>query len=243
MMAAPHGTSWRRENLPSTPDQKQLLDFAARAAHDIVGPVDQVSSLVALFVQRYRGRLDNDADTLLSHIETARSRLRATAAGLRKCFQVSTAPCERTAVDLNLVLESALDSLAGQIAECGAEVHIHDLPALEGDRDLLVLLFQCILENALKFRQEGVPARVEVSAVHSSENVIYQVSDNGIGIDPQYHEAVFQSFKKLNGHAYPGAGLGLTIARFIVEHHGGSIWIEPAPQGTQVRFRLTSVVP
>lgn len=238
-MAAPQGKSWRRGSAPlPAREERQLMDFASGAAHDIVGPVDQISSLVALFVQRYRGRLDDEADALLSHIETARARLGATAAALRKCFQVSTAQSDHAPVDMNAVVDSALSSLATQVAQCGADIRTEDLPAVAGSRDLLILLFQSLLDNAMKFRREGVQPRVLVSGSRDGDASIYQVSDNGIGIDPQYREVVFQSFKKLNGPAWPGAGLGLTMARFIVELHDGSIWIESSAGGTQVCFEL-----
>ena len=212
-----------------------MLDFASTTAHEIVGPVDQISSLVALFVQRYRGKLDNDADTLLSHVEAARSRLATTALGLRKCFQITMAQRRYVSVDMNAALDGALHSLEGQVAACGAEIHADQLPVVEGDREQLILLLQVIVGNALKFRREGVPPRIVVSADPSQ---VFEVSDNGIGIDAQYREIVFEPFKRLNGHAYPGSGLGLTMAKGIVELHGGTIWIEPATEGTLVRFEL-----
>jgi len=214
--------------------RQKLLQFASHAAHDLAGPVDQISSLVALFVHRYRGKVDHEAEALLTHIESARSRLDLTAAGLRKCFQVSTTEGGHAPVDLNGAWLAALVPLGKEIAQSGGEVRAGDLPVVEGNRELLILLFQVLVENALKFRRPDVPPRVLASV----NGPVLQVSDNGIGVDPQYREMVFEPFKKLNGHAYPGAGLGLTMARMIVEMHGGSIWLDSADEGTRVCFEL-----
>jgi two-component system, chemotaxis family, sensor kinase Cph1 len=115
-----------------------LLQFASSAVHVIAGPIDQISSLVALFVRRYRGRLDDDADTLLSHFEAAGSRLGSAGTGLRKYLQISTDECGRAPVDMNMVLKAAIESRGKRIVESDAEICADDLPALTGDRDLLL---------------------------------------------------------------------------------------------------------
>jgi light-regulated signal transduction histidine kinase (bacteriophytochrome) len=217
---------------------QRWLQFASVAAHDIVGPVDQVLSLAALFIKRYRGKVDGEADTLLALMERAQARLGATATGLRKCFQVSSGSSVKVRVDMNEALAGVQEALKTQIAESQAEVRAETLPDAQGDRQLLGLLLQAIIENALKFCGAATRPKVVVSASQSSNGQIFQVKDNGIGIDPQFSEAVFDAFKTLNGHLYPGAGLGLTLARMIVELHGGRIWIEPVMGGTVVRFEL-----
>ncbi len=220
--------------VPAEEKRQLLLKFASSTVHEVAGPIDQISSLVALFVRRYRGKLDDDADTLLSHIEAARLRLGNAGAGLRKYFQIITAEGGNVPIDMNAALNSAWVSLGKQIAGSAAELSAGSLPTVTGDRDLLTLLFQALLENALKFRRLAVPPRVSVSA----QSHVFQVGDNGIGIDGRYLDAVFEPFRKLNGHEYPGAGLGLTLARTIVELHDGRIWIEPGSPGTQVFFEL-----
>jgi light-regulated signal transduction histidine kinase (bacteriophytochrome) len=218
--------------------RQQLLHFASKAAHEIAGPIDQISSLVALFIRRYRGKLDQEADTLLSHIEAARVRLGSAATGLRKCFQVTSAECKSEPVDMNTALEAATASLQPQIKESGAEFQIDKLPVVAGDRELIGLLFQALIDNALKFRRPEEPPRVVATTLPSANCVIVQLTDNGIGIDPKDQDAVFGAFVRLNGHAYPGAGLGLTLAQAIVELHGGRIWMESATPGTRVCFEL-----
>jgi light-regulated signal transduction histidine kinase (bacteriophytochrome) len=219
--------------------QQRLLRFVSDAVHDLVGPVDQVSSLVALFVRRYRGLLDDEAQNLLVHIESAGARLSATATGLRSYFKVANVESRATRVSSRAALESAILSLQRDIQASQAEIAFGELPDVEGDANLLAILFQALIENSLKFCQAGIPPRVVVSAECLQVSCRFCVADNGIGIDPSFTQEVFLAFRKLNGHAYPGAGMGLTVARAIVEALEGKIWItESRPPGTTVIFEL-----
>ena len=217
---------------------QEIMRLASMAAHEVAGPIDQISSLVALFERRYQGKLDADADVMLAHIGAARSRLARTAIGLRKCLQASTTGQRYVLVDMNEILRTAITSLRKVIADGHAELSAESLPSLAGDRDLLVLLMETLLDNALTFHEAGVPPRIEVLATSGPESHVIQVRDHGIGMEPQHSEDVFEPFRKLNGRVYPGAGFGLTLARTIVEMHGGKIWIEPADPGTCVLFEL-----
>jgi light-regulated signal transduction histidine kinase (bacteriophytochrome) len=219
--------------------QQRLLRFVSDAVHDLVGPVDQVSSLVALFVRRYGKPLDDEAQNLLTHIESAAARLSATASGLRSYFSVAETGNRTTRVNSRTALESALLSLQRMIQDSQAEIIIGELPAVQADPNLLTTLFQTLIQNSLKFRRAGISQHVLVSAACSETTCRFSIADNGIGIDPQYTQEVFIAFRKLNGHAYPGAGMGLTVARAIVEALEGKIWITGAEtQGTTVFFEL-----
>ncbi len=219
--------------------QQRLLRFVCDAVHDLVGPVDQISSLVGLFVRRYRGQLDGEAQDLLTHIESAGARLSATASGLRGYFNVNGPECRRIRVNSRAALESALLALQPESQECQAEISFGDLPDVEGDPNLLEALFRALVQNSLKFRRTGVPPLVFISAECSSGRCLFSIIDNGIGIAPRFHEEVFLGFRKLNGHSYPGAGLGLAMARAIAETLGGKIRIaDSGGPGTTVLFEL-----
>ena len=110
---------------------------------------------------------------------------------------------------------------------------------MQADPNLLTTLFQALLQNSLKFRRAGIPPRVLVSAECSATTCRFSIADNGIGIDPHYAQEVFIAFRKLNGHTYPGAGMGLTVARAIVEALEGKIWITGSDTpGVTVFFEL-----
>jgi light-regulated signal transduction histidine kinase (bacteriophytochrome) len=219
--------------------RQRLLRFVSDAVHDLVGPVDQVGSLVGLFVRRYRGETDPEAQALLQHIESAVARLSTTAAGLRGFFQVSAAQRHNTRVNARESLQSALLALHFESLQAQAEITTGELPDVQGDATLLTTLFQSLLQNSLKFRRPDVPPRIRITGERLPDVCRFAIADNGIGIDPQFRETVFLAFRKLNGHAYPGAGLGLTAARAIVEAHGGRIWIADSTEpGTSVKFEL-----
>jgi light-regulated signal transduction histidine kinase (bacteriophytochrome) len=224
---------------PARDYQQRLLRFISDAVHDLVGPVDQVSSLAALFVRRYRGQLDDEAQVLLAHIESAGARLSATATGLRSYFSVTSIENRKTRVNSRAALETAILALQQDIQSSQAEITFRELPDVEGDPNLLTVLFQAVIQNALKFHRTGVPPHVLVSAEHSQGTCLFSIVDNGIGIEPQYAQEVFVAFRKLNGHSYRGAGMGLTVARAIVESFGGKIWIAASNDpGTTVNFEL-----
>lgn len=238
--AEPPGPHADWDGLTAEEKRQLLMQFGSRAVHDLAGPMDQISSLLALFLRRYQGKIDKDADSLLTHIDAARLRLSNTGNALRKYFQIVTADCGRTEVDLNSVWTSSTAGLSKQIAESDAELHAGELPVVSGDGELLSLLFQALLENALKFRQKDVRPRVSVSAQRHDGHHVIEVRDNGIGIDQANCEVVFEPFKRLNGHLYPGAGLGLAMARTIAALHGGRIRMEPAEPGARVVVELPS---
>ncbi len=220
-------------------ERQRLLRFASHTAHEVIGPVNQTSSLVALFVRRYHNQLDAEAEALLHHIENAGARLADIAKGLQTFFAVLSSECERVPVDTRAALESALFLLENEIRECQAAICIGELPEVIGDPNLLRLLFREIIANSLKFRRPETAPRILAGAERVNANYRFTVTDNGIGIDPAHAESVFLAFNKLSGHQFPGSGMGLTLAQAIIEMHGGSIWIaKPDNGGTSVIFEL-----
>ena len=128
-----------------------------------------------------------------------------------------------------------VDGLAKQ---SGATITWDPLPVVFADQTQLASLFQHLLTNSLKFRSEE-PPRIHISARRAGEFWEFEVKDNGTGVDPQYTERIFGVFKRLVGREVPGTGVGLAIARRIVQAHGGRIWMESEPgKGASVRFTL-----
>jgi light-regulated signal transduction histidine kinase (bacteriophytochrome) len=143
-------------------------------------------------------------------------------------------------VDLNDVAKQAVGNVQASIEESKAKVKIGDLPKVSGDRTQLVQLVQNLLSNALKFRRPDVQPSIELSAKRDGATWLVSVSDNGIGIEPEYREKVFVIFQRLHGRdQYPGTGIGLSICKKIVERHQGRIWIEDREgDGTTFTFSL-----
>jgi hypothetical protein len=137
-------------------------------------------------------------------------------------------------VDCGAALQEALDRQAVKIAETGAEIDWQSLPVVMADYAQLVQLFQNLIANAIKFCK-GCAPRVRVEAVHEARRWRFSVTDNGIGIAPEYRQQLFVIFKRLHTRSeYPGTGIGLAICKRIVERHGGEIGIDSAPEGGAV---------
>jgi chemotaxis family two-component system sensor kinase Cph1 len=141
-------------------------------------------------------------------------------------------------VPAEVALRSALANLEREVRACGAIISHDPLPEVCGDADRLKALFQHLIDNGLKYRSALAP-RIEIQAEPDSDDWVFSVRDNGIGIDQKYWHTLFTPFKRLHGSEIPGVGFGLAICRKIVETHGGRIWIEsPATGGTTFLFTL-----
>ncbi len=151
-------------------------------------------------------------------------------------------PLEKPApsTDPEAVLEGVLLNLDGMIRKCNGNVSYDPLPKVSCDATQLSHVFRHLLINALTFRREEAP-QVHVSAIEEAGQAVFSVRDNGLGIDPRFHDQIFVIFKRLHGREYPGNGLGLAICKRIVEQNGGRIWVESAPgEGATFRFTLRS---
>ncbi len=139
----------------------------------------------------------------------------------------------RKAVDV------ALDNLKGSIIVNKAKVEVGELPVVTADSVQMTQLFQNLISNGIKFHSEQPPV-VKVVCLEGSMNWTFIVEDNGIGIAPEYQKRIFEMFQRLHGRdKYPGTGIGLAIAKRIVERHGGTIWVESdAGQGSKFKFTL-----
>jgi signal transduction histidine kinase len=142
-------------------------------------------------------------------------------------------------VALAELVREAVELLAGQIAEAGVEVEIApDLPAVFGDRMRLSEVLQNLLDNAVRYMGDQESPRIEIGARSEGAESVFFVRDNGIGIDPRYHDKVFGLFERLDS-ASEGSGIGLALARRIIEVHGGRIWVESEGEARGSTFCFT----
>lgn len=241
---APQPEMSRHEEIAAQALLSGLTELSSRAGHDLLGPIHQAGTLVALFISRYRSRLDPEADKLLEFLKNASATMEGVAAGVGKFLEIAGRPPSFGPVDLNASLACSLARLGKAIAESGAVIESDSLPVVSADAAQMATIFEILIGNSIKFRRPEAPPRIRVSLKRVGEIAI---ADNGIGIDPEYSETVFLPFKRLNGRAYAGAGLGLATAKLIAEMHGCNIRIDPVPDcelephGTHVRFTVRTI--
>jgi two-component system sensor histidine kinase/response regulator len=217
----------------------ELEQLAYVASHDMQEPLRMVASYLQLVAERYADRLDADGHEFIGFAVDGAKRMQALISDLLAFSRVSTRARPFAPTDCAQIVDTAKLHLRVAIAENAAEVSCGELPTVEGDATQLLQLFQNLIGNAIKFRGAAVP-RVHVAAERRGSDWCFAVSDNGIGIAPEYFERIFVLFQRLHGrNEYPGTGIGLALCKRIVERHGGRIWVESQPeQGSVFRFTL-----
>jgi PAS domain S-box-containing protein len=216
-----------------------LQQFAYVAAHDLQEPLRMVASYTQLLAQRYKGRLDSDADEFIAYAVDGAHRMQLLIADLLAYCRVETKGKELRETASEGALAQALLNLQGTLQESGGVVTHDSLPTVFADGAQLVQLFQNLVGNAIKYHGAS-PPRVHVSAKNGGEEWTFSVRDNGLGIDPQYFDKIFVMFQRLHGREeFSGTGIGLTVCKKIAERHGGRIWVESEPgKGSTFYFAL-----
>jgi PAS domain S-box-containing protein len=219
---------------------ERLKQFAYAASHDLQEPLRMVSSYLQLIEQQYSDALDEDGEEFLEFAVDGADRMRDMIDGLLKYSRVETQGDPLRPVDLDAVFEDVLEDLQVRIEESDADITAEELPRVEGDAGQLRQVFQNLLKNAIEYSGDG-PPRVHVSAERDGTERIISVSDEGIGIDPDEADRIFEVFQSLHDPAdHSGTGIGLALSERIVERHGGRIWVESEPgEGAPVSFTLS----
>ncbi len=217
----------------------ELEQFAYVASHDLQEPLRMVINYTELLAQRYRGQLDDKADRYMHYATDGARRMQQLVADLLQFSRVGSQGKPLAPVDLGRVARSVVTSLRPLVEESGAVVDIEPMPRVLADEGQLRQLLQNLVTNAIKFRSEA-PPRVTMTSTRRETFHAIAVRDNGIGLEMQYAERIFQMFQRLHEMGrYPGSGIGLAVAKRIVERHGGTIGVESRPgEGATFTFTL-----
>lgn len=217
-----------------------LAQFAYLASHDLAEPLRAISGPISLVAKRYRGQLDPDTDRFIDFAVDGCDRMQQLIDGLLAYSRVGRIEGDATATDCNDLVADVLADLGPTIEEAGAVITSAELPTVMAEPNQLTQVFRNLVSNALKFAPSGTAPVIDIAAGRADAQWRFTVTDNGIGIDPQHRERIFGMFKRLHGRdEYPGTGLGLAMAKKIVERHGGSIGVEDSPNGPGSRFWFT----
>ena len=218
---------------------KDLEQFAYVASHDLQEPLRMIGSYVQLLAQRYKGKLDADADDFIGYAVDGANRMQKIIIDLLAYSRVGTHGNPFEPVDSEFVLLQTLKNLQIAIEETNAVITYDPLPTVIADTTQLSQLFQNLIGNAIRFRSQQQP-QIHISAKQNEYEWIFSVRDNGMGIDQQYSERIFVIFQRLHDRAeYPGTGIGLAICKRIVERHSGQIWVESEEgQGSVFYFTI-----
>lgn len=223
----------RAKTLDLERSNADLERFAYVASHDLQTPLRNIASYTQLLDRRYRGQLDSDADQFIDYIVDGSKRMSQMVVDLLDYARVSSEGGPLAAVSARAALDEALVGLKAQIEEAGARISIGSLPRVTATRVQLTSLFQNVIDNAIKYRHPERVPHIAVRATRDAEGLWqFAVSDNGIGIEPQYYERIFEFFQRLHPPAAcGGTGVGLAVCRRIVRGFGGDIWVDSVPGG------------
>ncbi len=223
---------------------RELQDFAFVASHDLQEPLRKIQAFGDRLKSKHGAALGDEGRDYLDRMQAAARRMHTLINDLLTFSRVTSKAQPFVPVDLEQVTHEVLSDLEIRVNEAGGRVEVGDLPTLEADPLQMRQLLQNLLGNALKFRRDGVPPVVRLSAAEAGGNgsgpaCRLVVEDNGIGFDVKYLDRIFTPFQRLHGRSeYEGTGMGLAVCRRIVERHGGAITAESTP-GEGTRFLVT----
>ena len=230
-----------------------LEQFAYVASHDLQEPLRKIRAFGDRLQSKYSERLDDTARDYIDRMQKASTRMQRLIDDLLEYSRVGRMHDNKEFLDMNAVLQEVREVLDERISENGADIDLGTLPTIEANANLMKQLFLNLISNAIKFRKEDEPPKIQVWAetVNNEEDLDgiahynFYIKDNGIGFDPKYLDRIFDIFQRLHGrNKYPGTGIGLAICRKIAETHHGEIHAtSQAGQGSTFIITLPKTQP
>jgi len=220
--------------------RKTLQEFVYCVSHDLGAPLRAVTSFSGILQNKYAGDLDERGQTYMNFVNEGGARAQEMVQGLLSYSRVTTQGKPFSPTGMDNIINIVCNDLEARIYEAGAEISYDLMPVIWADTDQMKQLFTIAIDNALTYRQQGSHPNITVRAEDAYPFWRFSIIDDGIGIPEGKQAQAFQIFKRLHPEEnYPGLGMGLALARRIVERHGGDIGLHPArPRGTILSFTL-----
>lgn len=204
---------------------EELRWFTYRVGHDLTEPLRTITAYAQLLKRRLGGDQEPEVLKFLDFIADGASKIRFFMDGLLQYSQAADSERQSGPIDCEALLARVEGNLDSSIRENGATITHDPLPTVIANEQL-EYVFQNLISNAIKYRRPGVTPEIHLSARRDAGNWVFAVRDNGIGIAPQFQKQVFEVFRRLHGNDIPGNGIGLALARRVIETLGGQIWVE-----------------
>ena len=219
---------------------EELEEFARIASHDLSAPITTTRWLADLLASRHSSQLDEEGRKCVKQISTSLERMADLVEAVLTHARVGTSAIgANEACDADAALAGATENLRRDIATSGAVIEHEPLPKLPIQPQPLTQLFQNLLSNAIKYRRPDSAPHVHVSASRDGHRWLIRVADNGIGIEPEWHERIFLPLQRRHGMQVAGSGIGLATCKKIVTRAGGHIWVESeAGSGSTFYFTI-----
>ena len=218
----------------------EFQDFVYRVSHDLSAPLRAVIEFSKLLQEGHADKLDSEGMLYLRMIQQGGEKMRSMMDGLLALSRLGSNVPLPELVKLDAVIEQCSQQMAAAQQLQGFDVRVSGLPDIKADPVYIRTLFEILLDNAFRYVSAGIEPKVMVGAEQRDGEMVFSVTDNGIGIDPQYHDDIFTIFRRLHADSeYPGLGIGLTLAKKIVGIYGGRLWVESVEgQGASFCFTL-----
>jgi len=219
---------------------KDMSDFAHTASHDLKAPLRRISAYCDMLSEDATPRLNDEDKAILSRMTINAHRMQKLIDKLLAYSKVTTQQEDRCEVDLNRIVRDVIEETTHEEIKNPGEITAGELPQVHAYPEKIRQVLINLVTNAQKYRDPARPLKVHIDGMDVTDHLLISVADNGMGIPAEYHQAIFQDFKRLhNQDDIEGTGLGLTICRRIVQMHGGDIWVESEPgKGSTFYFTL-----
>ncbi|NNE28263.1 MAG: tetratricopeptide repeat protein [Saprospiraceae bacterium] len=228
-----------RQNEILKSSNQDLKQYAYVISHDLKEPLRNISSFTSLLKRRLKGKLDENTQDYMDYITNGVNQMTSLLTDLLEYSKIRKKKHEVNRTDPNEVIDRVIESMQFKIEDAQAEIEVHNLPQVVMEENHFYQVMLNLISNGLKFRGEARP-KVKVTCKQVGEQYVFSVSDNGIGIDPEFHDKIFVVFQRLHNRGeFSGSGIGLSTCKKIINDYGGQIWVDSNPdEGSTFHFTI-----